>query len=102
MMNRDMLRQAQKLQERLAKAQAELAEITVEASAGGGAVTVVMSADQKLKSIKISPEAVSANDVEMLQDMVLAAVNDGLQKGQEAASKHLSAITGGLHIPGLT
>ena len=101
MMNRDMLRQAQKLQERLAKAQAELADITVEATAGGGAVTVVMTADQKLKSVKISPEAVSGGDAEMLEDLVMVAVNEGLQKAQEAASKHLSAVTGGLRIPGL-
>ena len=101
MMNRDMLRQAQKLQERLAKAQQELADITVEGTAGGGAVTVVMTADQKLKSVKISPEAVSGGDAEMLEDLVMAAVNEGLQKAQEAASKHLSAVTGGLRIPGL-
>ncbi|MDO8490714.1 MAG: YbaB/EbfC family nucleoid-associated protein [Dehalococcoidia bacterium] len=102
MMNRDMLRQAQKLQERLAKAQAELADLTVEATAGGGAITVVVSGDQNVKSVKISPEVVTAGDVEMLEDMVLAAVNEGLQKSQEMASKHLSSITGGLRIPGLT
>lgn len=102
MMNRDMLRQAQKLQERLARAQEELAGLTVEATAGGGAITVVVSGDQKVKSVKISPEAVSAGDAEMLEDMVMAAVNEGLQKSQEMASKHLSAITGGLRIPGLT
>ena len=62
----------------------------------------MMTADQKLKSVKISPEVVTAGDVEMLEDMVLAAVNEGLQKSQEMASKHLSSITGGLRIPGLT
>ena len=100
-MNRNMLRQAQELQARLAKAQAEIAEMTVEASAGGGAVTVVIDGALKIKSVKISPEVVKAGDVEMLQDLMTAAVNEAIGKSQEMAGKRLSAITGGLKIPGL-
>lgn len=96
--NPKMLRQ---MQERLHKAQEELAQLTVEASVGGGAVTVVMSGDQKMVSIKISPEVVDPNDVEMLQDLIMAAVNEGLAKSQELATKRLSAIAGGLKIPGM-
>ncbi|MCL4534304.1 MAG: YbaB/EbfC family nucleoid-associated protein [Bacteroidetes bacterium] len=96
--NPKMLRQ---MQERLQKAQEELAQLTVEATVGGGAVTVVMSGDQKMVSIKISPEAVDPNDIEMLEDMIVAGVNEGLAKAQELATKRLSAIAGGLKIPGL-
>jgi nucleoid-associated protein EbfC len=101
-MNKFMVQQAQKLQARLAKAQEDLANINVEASSGGGAVTVVMNGQQKIISVKISPEVVNPQEVEMLQDMVLAAVSEALAKSQEAAAKEMSAITGGLKIPGLT
>ncbi len=100
-MNKGMLRQAQQLQAKLAKAQEELEKATVQASSGGGAVTVVVSGQQKLISIKISPEAVDPKDVGMLEDMVMAAVNEGLEKSKELAASQLGAITGGLKIPGL-
>ena len=101
-MNKFMMQQAQKLQAKLAKAQEELGNITVEASSGGGAVTVVMNGQQKIQSVKISPEVVNPEDVEMLEDMVLTAVSEALAKSQEAAARHLGGLTGGLKIPGLT
>jgi len=100
-MNRDILRQAKKLQGELVKAQEELAQLTVEASSGGGAVTVVMSGKQEVQSVKISPEAVDPEDVEILEDLVMAAVNEALQKSQELVAKHLGPLAGGLNIPGL-
>jgi DNA-binding YbaB/EbfC family protein len=100
--NRRMMQQAQELQARLAKAQKELAEATVEATAGGGAVTVTITGQQEVKSIKIDPEAINPDDVEMLEDLVLAAVNEALTKSQELAAERMSKVTGGLKIPGLT
>jgi DNA-binding YbaB/EbfC family protein len=100
--NRRMIQQAQELQARLAKAQQELAEATVEATAGGGAVTVIVTGQQQLKSIKIDPEAITPDDVEMLEDLVLAAINEGLAKSQELAAERMRQVTGGLNIPGLT
>ena len=100
-MNRNLMRQAQQLQQRLLKAQEELEQLTVEATAGGGAVKVVVSGKLKLQSLQITPEAVDPQEVEMLQDLVLAAVNEGLQKAQDAASQKMSAITGGLKLPGM-
>jgi DNA-binding YbaB/EbfC family protein len=100
-MNKHMMQQAQRLQAQLLKAQEELANLTVEASSGGGAVTVVMSGQQKIVSVKISPEVVDPNDVEMLEDMVLSAVSEALAKSQEAAAKMMGGLTGGLKIPGL-
>jgi len=97
-----MMRQAQELQAKLAKAQQELANITVEASSGGGAVKVTINGQQKIQQIKISPEAINPDDVEMLEDLILAAVNEAIAKSQELAAKHLGKITGGLKIPGLT
>jgi DNA-binding YbaB/EbfC family protein len=101
-MNKFMMQQAQKLQAQLAKAQEELGNMTVEASSGGGAVTVVMNGQQQIKSVKISPEVVNPEDVELLEDMVLTAVSEALTKSQEAAAKQLGGLTGGLKIPGLT
>jgi DNA-binding YbaB/EbfC family protein len=100
--NKRMIQQAQELQARLAKAQKELAEATVEATAGGGAVTVIITGQQQVKSIKIAPEAINPDDVEMLEDLVLAAVNEALTKSQELAAERMSKVTGGLNIPGLT
>ena len=100
-MNKFMMQQAQKLQAQLAKAQEELANMTVEASSGGGAVTVTASGQQQILSVKISPEAVDPEAVEMLEDMVLAAVSEALAKSQELAAKQLGGLTGGLKIPGL-
>jgi DNA-binding YbaB/EbfC family protein len=100
-MNRHMIQQAQKLQAQLLKAQEDLANLTVEASAGGGAVKVTMSGQQKILSVKISPEVVNPEDIEMLEDLVLGAVSEALAKSQEAAAKMMGGLTGGLKIPGL-
>ena len=100
-MNKAILRQAQQLQAKLAKAQEELEKATVQASSGGGAVTVVVNGQQKIISIKISPEAVDPKDVSMLEDLVMAAINEGLQKSKDLAASQLGAITGGLKIPGM-
>ena len=101
-MNRRMIQQAQQLQAQLLKAQEELANMTVEASSGGGAVTVVMNGQQQIQSVKISPEVVDPEDVEMLEDMVLSAVREAQTKVQELAAKQMGGLTGGLNIPGLT
>jgi DNA-binding YbaB/EbfC family protein len=100
-MDKSILRQAQQLQAKLAKAQEELGNITVEATSGGGAVKVVMDGHQKVHSVEISPEAVTAGDVELLQDLVMTAVNEAVAKSQELVSKRLGSLTGGLNIPGL-
>ena len=101
-MNKFMMQQAQKLQAQLLKAQEELATLTVEASSGGGAVTVVMNGQQQIQSVKISKEVVNPEDVEMLEDMVLTAVKEAQVKAQEAAAQKMGGLTGGLKIPGLT
>ena len=101
-MNKFMMQQAQKLQAQLLKAQEELATLTVEASSGGGAVTVVMNGQQQIQSVKISKEVVNPDDVEMLEDMVLTAVKEASIKAQEAAAQKMGGLTGGLKIPGLT
>ena len=100
-MNKNILRQAQQLQQRLAKVQEELEQETVEASAGGGAVTVRVTGKQKLQSVTIDPAAVDPQDVGMLEDLVLAAVNEAMDKAQELAAQRVNAITGGMKIPGL-
>ena len=100
-MNRNLIRQAQELQARLAKAQEELANVTVEASSGGGAVKVTMNGQQKILSVKISPEVINPADAELLEDLVLTAVSEAIALSQEAAAKHLGGLTGGLKIPGL-
>ena len=100
-MNKFMMQQAQKLQEKLAKAQEELSNITVEASSGGGAVKVAMDGQQKIRSVKISPEVVNPEDVELLEDLVLTAVSEAIAKSQEAAAEQLGGLTSGLKIPGL-
>ncbi len=93
-----MMQQAQQMQERLQK---QMAEMKVEATAGGGMVTVVMSGAKQLLSLKIDPEAVSKDDVEMLQDLILAAVNDAQRKVDEALQQQMGGMMGGLKIPGL-
>lgn len=96
-----MVKQAKKLQERMASMQAELEQKTVSASAGGGMVTVVMNGKYELISLKIEREAVNADDVEMLQDLVAAAVNEAIRKVQEMTSSAMTQLTGGINIPGL-
>ncbi len=97
-----LMKQAQKMQAQIAKVQEELAKKTIEASAGGGMVSVVVNGKQEVVSIKIEPEVIDSNDKEMLQDLVVAAVNEALRKSQEMVSEEMSKITGGLQIPGLT
>ncbi len=98
-MNRKMIKQAQKLQAQLQRAQQELETTTVVGTAGGGVVKVVMTGKQTVESVEIDPEA--AEDVELLQDLVTAAVNDAATKVQEMAGQKLGSLTGGLKIPGL-
>ena len=102
MMNRRMIKQAQQLQKRMEQMQEEMETLTVEGSAGGGAVTAVVTGKMHVLSITIDPDVVDPDDVELLQDMVLAAVNDGLRRAEETVSKQMASLTGGLNIPGLT
>jgi hypothetical protein len=97
----NMMKQAQKLQAKMLKMQEELAEKTVETSAGGGMISVVANGRQQIVSITIDKEVVDPEDVEMLQDLVLAAVNDALNKAQEMVAGEMGKITGGMNIPGL-
>ena len=97
----NMMKQAQKLQSQMLKMQEELAGRTVEASAGGGMVKAVANGRQQLVSIAIDREVVDPEDVDMLQDLVLAAVNDALTKSQEMVSAEMGKLTGGMNIPGL-
>ncbi|HHY10583.1 MAG TPA: YbaB/EbfC family nucleoid-associated protein [Firmicutes bacterium] len=96
-----MMRQVQKMQADLARVQEELEEKTVEGTAGGGVVTVVVNGHQEVQSVKIEPDAVDPEDVEMLEDLVLAAVNDGLRKAKELSGSEIEKVTGGLNLPGM-
>ncbi len=96
-----MMKQVQKMQADMVKAQEDLASQTVEASAGGGMVTVEATGAIEIKSIKIDPAAVDPQDVEMLEDLILAAINEALRSAQELANSKMSGITSGLNIPGL-
>lgn len=97
----DLLRQAQAFQERMAKIQEEAGRRTVEGSAGGGMVTVVANGRQEVLSIKLDPEIVKGQDQEMLQDLIVAGVNDALKKAQAMMAEEMKSVTGGLNIPGL-
>ena len=97
----NMMKQAQKLQAGMVKLQEELALRTVEASSGGGMIKVQANGKQQIVSIRIEKEVVDSNDVEMLQDLIIAAVNDALSKSQEMVSQEMSKLTGGISIPGL-
>ena len=97
----NMMKEAQKLQQQMAALQEEIGKRTVEATAGGGMVTVVANGKQELVSIKIDPEVVSKDDVQMLEDLVLAATNEALRKSRELVQQELGKLTGGLKIPGL-
>ena len=96
-----MLGQIQKLQQDMAKAQEALAEETLEVTAGGGAITIVVTGNQRIKSIKLQPDVVDPTDVEMLQDLLVAAVNEAIDRSQTHAAQKLQGLTGGLGIPGL-
>lgn len=96
-----MMKQAQRMQLELAKAQEEIKDLEFEATAGGGMVKVVALGDMSIKSVSIDPEAVDPDDVEMLEDTVLAAVNEALRGVSEESSQRLNSVTGGMNIPGL-
>ena len=101
----NLMKQAQELQSKMAKLQEELENRTLEASAGGGMVTVVVNGRQEILSIKIDPEVIDPEDVEMLQDLILAAVNDGLARAKDMVNQEMGNLTKGLNlpnIPGLT
>ena len=97
----NMMKQAQKMQSKMVKMQEELSNKTVEATAGGGMIKVVANGKQQIVSIDIEKEVVDPDDIEMLQDLVLAAINDALAKSQEMVSGEMSKITGGMNITGL-
>lgn len=97
----NIMKQAKKIQEKIATMQAELESKTIEATAGGGMVTVVVNGKFEILSLKIDKEVVNPEDLDMLQDLIIAAVNEGVRKAQEMASAEMSKITGGFNIPGL-
>ena len=97
----DLARMAKQMQADMAKAQAELAEATVEGSAGGGAVKITLTGTQEIRAISIVKDAVDPDDVETLQDLVLAAYTDALKKSRELAAQRLGGVTGGLKLPGI-
>jgi DNA-binding YbaB/EbfC family protein len=97
----NMMKEAQKLQARMLKMQEELAEKTVESTVGGGMIKVVANGRNQVVAIRIEKEVVNPEDVEMLQDLILAAVNDALTKSQEMVAAQMSKLTGGLNLPGL-
>jgi DNA-binding YbaB/EbfC family protein len=94
-----MMKQAQQMQERMQK---QMAEMRIEATSGGGMVTIVMNGAKQVQSLRIDPEAVSKDDVEMLQDLIVAALNDAHRKADEAMSKQMQGLMGGMKIPGLS
>ena len=96
-----MLTQAKKMKKKMEEIQAQVAQETVTATAGGGMVTATVTGDLKVTSIEIDPEAIDPEDAEMLQDMIVAAVNQGIADAQAMASERMSAVTGGMNIPGL-
>ena len=97
----NIMKQAKRMQEKIASIQAELESKTVEATAGGGMVTVVVNGKFEILSIKIDKEVINPEEVDMLQDLITAAVNEGIRKAQEMATAEMSKITGGFNIPGL-
>ncbi len=97
----DVLRQAQVMQNKMTKVQKELAEKEVEASAGGGSVKVVMTCKHDLKKITIDPQVMENPDVEMLEDLILTAVNEAIRIGKEITEREMNAISGGIHLPGM-
>lgn len=97
----EMMKQARKMQEQLAQAQESMKDVTIDASAGGGMVKAAVNGDLELVSIQIDPDALDPEDVDLLQDMIVAAVNEAIRGVSEVASKQMSSITGGLNIPGM-
>jgi len=97
----NLMKQAQMMQEKMAKVQEEAAQKTVEASSGGGMVTVIANGRMEILSVKIEKEVVNPDDVEMLQDLITAAANEALKKAQDAVSEEMGKVTGGLGLPGM-
>jgi hypothetical protein len=97
----NILRQAQQMHAKISQLQEEMAGKTIEASAGGGMVNVVMNGKQQMVTMRIDPEVVNREDIEMLQDLIVAAVNEAIRKSQEMMAEEMKKITGGLSIPGL-
>ncbi len=97
----NMIKQAQKMQQEMLRAQQEIEEKEIEASAGGGAVSVKISGKKELLELNISPEVIDPDDKEMLQDLIIAAVNEGMRKADEISAQQMSRLTGGMNIPGL-
>ena len=97
----EMMKQARTMQEQLAQAQESMKDVTIDASAGGGMVKATVTGDLELVSIQIDPDALDPEDVDLLQDMIVAAVNEAIRGVSEVASKQMSSITGGLNIPGM-
>ncbi|MDX9746760.1 MAG: YbaB/EbfC family nucleoid-associated protein [Syntrophales bacterium] len=97
----NIMKQAKKIQERISKIQEEMEKRTVEATAGGGMVSVVINGKNELLSLKIEKDVVDPEDVEMLQDLVMAAVNEGMRKAQEMVASEMGKVTGGFNIPGM-
>ncbi|MEK7279481.1 MAG: YbaB/EbfC family nucleoid-associated protein [Nitrospirota bacterium] len=97
----DLMRQAQVIQEKMAKTQEQMAGKMVDASSGGGMVTVVANGKQEIVSVKIDPEIMGQNDKEMIEDLILAAVNEALRKSRDLVAEEMKGITGGIGIPGL-
>lgn len=97
----EMMKQARKMQEQLAQAQESMKDVTIDASAGGGMVKATVNGDLELVSIQIDPDALDPEDVDLLQDMIVAAVNEAIRGVSEVASKRMSSITGGINIPGM-
>jgi DNA-binding YbaB/EbfC family protein len=97
----NMMKQLQKMQAKMEEIQAELAEMEIEGTAGGGMVKVVVNGKQELLEVKIDPEVVDPDDIEMLQDLIVAAVNQARQKAQEMQNEQMAQLTGGLNIPGM-
>ena len=100
-MNRNMIKQAQQLQKQMAKMQEEIEATKVEYTSGGGAVKVVVTGKMLVDSIEITPEVVDPEDVDILQDLIITAINGAIEEAQELASSKMGALTGGLNIPGL-
>ena len=97
----NIVKQAQQMQQKMMKMQEDLAQRTIEASVGGGMVTVTVNGQHEVLRIKIDPQAVDPNDVEMLEDLILAGVNEAMRKAQEMIKEEMSKLTGGMRIPGL-
>lgn len=97
----NVVKQAQKMQEEMERVQAEMEDKTVEATSGGGAVTVTANGKKEILSLKISPDAVDPEDVETLEDLIIVAVNDAITKADDMMAEGMSAVTGGINIPGL-